>query len=72
MLRETCLILTKKNDKKYYSEYLTLLMELMKEKIDKYKKEENYINSSLVINILLFILTLTINLKDYPIFLKLI
>ena len=70
MLRETCLLLTKKNDKKYYSDFLTLLVEFLKEKIDKYKKEENYINTSLVINTLLFILTLTINLKDYPIFLK--
>ena len=72
MLRETCLLLTKKDDKKFYNEYLVLLVELLKEKIDKYKKEENYINTSLVINNLLFILTLNINLKDYPIFLKLL
>ena len=70
MLRETCLLLTKKDDKKYYSEYLTLLVDMFKEKVDKYKKEVNYINSSLIINYLLFILTLTINLKDYPSFLK--
>lgn len=70
MLKETCLLLTKKDNKKYYSEYLTLLMDFLKEKIENYKKEDNYINSSLIINCLLFILTLTINLKDYPIFLK--
>ena len=72
MLRETCLLLTKKDDKKYYSEYLTLLVDMFKEKVDKYKKEVNYINSSLIINYLLFILTLTINLKDYPSFLKIL
>ena len=70
MLREACLLLTKKNNKKYYSDFLTLLVDFMKEIIDKNKKEDNYKNKSLVINYLLFILTLTINLKDYPIFIK--
>ena len=70
MLRETCLLLTKKNNKKYYSDFLTLLIDFMKDIIDKNKKEDNYKNKSLIINYLLFILTLTINLKDYPIFIK--
>ena len=70
MLRETCLLLTKKNNKKYYSEFLSLLIDFMKEIIEKNKKEDNYKNTSLIINYLLFILTLTINLKDYPIFIK--
>ena len=70
MLREICLLLTKKNNKKYYSEFLSLLIDFMKEIIDKFKKEDNYQNKSLIINYLLFILTLTINLKDYPIFIK--
>jgi hypothetical protein len=70
VLRETCLLLTKKNNKKYYSDFLTLLIDFMKDIIDKNKKEDNYKNKSLIINYLLFILTLTINLKDYPIFIK--
>ena len=70
MLRETCLLISKKNDKKFNNEFLLLLMEFMKEIIDKLKKEDNYINTSLVINYLLFILTLLINLKDYPLFIK--
>ena len=70
MLRETCLFLSNKNDKKYYNDILSFACELLKEKVDKYKKDENYINTSLIINYLLFILTLIINLKDFPKFIK--
>jgi len=45
-------------------------MELMKKKFEMLKKEDNYINTSLVINYLLFISTLAINLRDYPAFIK--
>jgi len=45
-------------------------MELMKKKLEILKKEDNYINTSLVINYLLFISTLAINLRDYPAFIK--
>ena len=62
----------KKDDKKYHSKYLSLLVDMFKEKIDIHKKEVIYINSSVILNYLLFILTLIINLKDYPSFLKIL
>ena len=71
-MRETCLLLTKKNNKKYYGEFLSILFEAFKGKMDKLKKEENYENISIVINHLLFILSLSINLRDYPIFIKIL
>ena len=70
MLREACLLLSKKNSKTSYSDFLSLFMELMKKKLEILKKEDNYINTSLVINYLLFISTLAINLRDYPAFIK--
>ena len=70
MLREACLLLSKKNSKTSYSDFLSLFMELMKKKFEILKKEDNYINTSLVINYLLFISTLAINLRDYPAFIK--
>ena len=72
MLRETCLLLSKKNNKKDYNDFFNYILESMKEKIDLLKKNDNYINSSLVINNLLFILMVIINLKDYLIFIKLL
>ena len=71
-MRETCLLLTKKNNKKYYTEFLSILYEALKVKIDKLKKEENYKNISIAINYLLFILSLSINLRDYPTFIKIL
>jgi hypothetical protein len=47
-------------------------MELMKKKFEILKKEDNYINTSLVINYLLFVFTLAINLRDYPAFIKIL
>jgi len=70
VLREACLLLSKKNSKTSYSDFLSLFMELMKKKLEILKKEDNYINTSLVINYLLFISTLAINLRDYPAFIK--
>ena len=72
MLRETCLLLTKKNNKKYYTEFLSILFEALKGKIDKLKKEQNYKNISIAINYLMFILSLSINLRDYPSFIKIL
>lgn len=69
-MREACLLLSKKNSKTSYSDFLSLFMELMKKKFEMLKKEDNYINTSLVINYLLFISTLAINLRDYPAFVK--
>ena len=71
MLRETCLLLSTNDNKKVYNDFLSLICELFKEKIDKNKKENKFIQISLIINYLLFILTLTINMKDYPKFIKL-
>ena len=45
---------------------------LKKKQIYIYKKEVIYINNLVIRNYLLFILTLTINLKDYPSFLKIL
>jgi hypothetical protein len=72
VLRETCLLLTKKNNKKYYTEFLSILFEALKGKIDKLKKEQNYKNISIAINYLMFILSLSINLRDYPSFIKIL
>ena len=72
MLRETCLLLSKKNSKTSYNDFLSLFMELMKKKFEMLKKENNYINTSLVINHLLFIFTLAINLREYPAFIKIL
>ena len=71
MLRETCLLLSTNDNKKVYNDFLSLICELFKEKIDKNKKDNKFIQISLIINYLLFILTLTINMKDYPKFIKL-
>ena len=49
MLRETCLLLSKKNNKKDYNDFFNYISESMKEKIDLLKKNDNYINCSLVI-----------------------
>ena len=72
MLRETCLLLSNKNNKKDYNDFLTYVLEAMKAKIELFKKDDNYINFFLAINYLLFILMVTINLKDYIIFIKLL
>ena len=72
MLRETCLLLSNKNNKKDYNDFLTYVLEAMKAKIELFKKDDNYINFFLSFNYLLFILMVTINLKDYIIFIKLL
>ena len=72
MLWETCLLLSKNNIKTSYNDFLSLFMELMKKKFEILKKEDNYINTSLVINYLLFVFTLAINLRDYPAFIKIL
>ena len=71
MLRETCLLLSKTDNKKDYNDILSLICDLFKDEIDKKKKENIYNHISLIINYLLFILTLTINMKDNKKFVKL-
>lgn len=73
MLRETCLLLSKTDDKKDYNDFLSLICDLFKDQIDKKKKEKEniYNHTSLIINYLLFILTLIINMKDNKKFVKL-
>ena len=70
MLRETCLLLSKNDSKTDYNDFLSLICDSFKEQIDKTKKDIKYIQTSLIINYVLFILTLTINMKDYPRFVK--
>ena len=70
MLKETCLLLSKNDSKTDYNDFLSFICDSFKEQIDKNKKDIKYIQTSLFINYVLFILTLTINMKDYPRFVK--
>ena len=60
MLRETCLLIKSKS---IYKDYLSNYMDLLKSKFDKLKKEDNYINTSAIINLLLYLEIILVNMN---------
>ena len=63
-------MLKKYGDKKSFESILYLLLSSIIKRADEYQKEKNYRNSSLLQNYLTFFMIMTLNLKNYPLFMK--
>ena len=63
-------MLKKYGDRKSFESILYLLLSSIIKRADEYQKEKNYRNLSLIQSYLAFFMIMTLNLKNYPLFMK--